>query len=571
MNYSSDAFDLAMLLPEPMILVRTDGEILAANPAAAALLGESHTVSVRDLNEISDDTPEKLSRYLLSCARSRQMTIGSIRLRQSDETIGEHRCEGVVMRPWSETSEAVVLLRLRPKEDSSGRFTLLNRKIDELATEVAERTRAEKVIAGQKQVMEMIIREQPLPIVLDRLARMIEEQSTEGLRVSILLLDRDGIHLRHGAAPSLPEAYTRTIDGITIGPNVGSCGTAAYRRTQVIVSDIEADPLWSDYRDLALRHGLRACWSTPILSTRDEVLGTLAMYYPVPQLPEQHDQNLISVMTRTAAIAIERKRTEESLFEAQRQLAQHTEGLERKIAERTTDLQDTIKSLESFTYSIAHDLRAPLRAMQGFTSILLEDYGPQFDETGRNYAHRISAAAERMDALIQDLLAYGRLSHIDLRPERLDLKKELEDIVARMQDEVTSRRGRIEIEIPLPPILAHSAALAQVLTNLLSNALTFVAPDVLPSIRIYAKRYDGVVRLTVEDNGIGIDETHIQKIFGVFERLHSVNDYPGTGIGLAIVLKGVERMGGRVGVESEPGHGSRFWIELPAADDRLNG
>jgi len=568
MNAPDDLFGLAMLLPEPMLLVGTDGRILTANPAATGLLdiGSGGTT----LNEISETPPEKLSHYLISCARSRQMTIGSIRLRHNDGTIGDHRCEGAVVRPWSEESEAIVLLRLRPREESSGRFTLLNRKIEELAEEIVERTRAEAIIAGQKQVLEMIVHDQPLDQVLDRLARTIEEHSSDGMMASILLLDSDGIHLRHGAAPTLPAEYTRATDLITIGPNAGSCGTAAYLRTQVIVSDIETDPLWAGCREPALRHDLRACWSLPILSTRNEVLGTLAIYYRTPRSPSQRDQDLVSVMVRMAAIAMERKRDEKALFEAQQQLARHTENLERQIAERTADLQDTVRSLESFTYSIAHDLRAPLRAMQGFTSILLEDYAPLFDEAGQNYAHRISAAAEHMDSLIQDLLAYGRLSHIDLRPERLDLEQEIEELVAHMHDEVASRHGRIEIVRPLPSVLAHRAALSQVLTNLISNALKFVAPDTLPSVRIYARHDDGAVRLTVEDNGIGIEASHLGRIFGVFERLHSTTEYPGTGIGLAIVLKGVERMGGRVGVESEPGHGSRFWIELPAADDHLD-
>lgn len=134
---------------------------------------------------------------------------------------------------------------------------------------------------------------------------------------SILLLDRDGVHLRHGAAPSLPAAYSQAIDGVSIGPNVGSCGTAAYLRKPVVVSDISTDPLWADFKDLAGRHGLRACWSSPILSPRRSVLGTFALYYRHSCTPEPDDEAMITILTRTAALAIEHHQAELELAESE--------------------------------------------------------------------------------------------------------------------------------------------------------------------------------------------------------------------------------------------------------------
>src|SRR6267378_7203473 len=132
------------------------------------------------------------------------------------------------------------------------------------------------------------------------------EEPASGSLSSILLLDPNANSLRHGAAPSLPIAYAEAIDGIVIGPSVGSCGTAAYRKEPVIVSDIASDPLWADFRELALGHGLRACWSTPILSSAGEVLGTFAIYYREPRSPTPHDSNIIEQITHLASIAIER-------------------------------------------------------------------------------------------------------------------------------------------------------------------------------------------------------------------------------------------------------------------------
>lgn len=162
----------------------------------------------------------------------------------------------------------------------------------------------------------MIASGAPLGEILDVLARDLEAQA-EGMLCSILLLDRDGVHLRDGAGPSLPESYRRAVDGITIGPTVGSCGTAAYRGEPVIVADIETDPLWRDYRELAREHGLRACWSTPIVSPRGEVLGTFAMYYREPRAPDQRDLELIERATHIAGIAIERVRADEALRDSE--------------------------------------------------------------------------------------------------------------------------------------------------------------------------------------------------------------------------------------------------------------
>src|SRR5262249_12656927 len=154
---------------------------------------------------------------------------------------------------------------------------------------------------------------EPLPRVLTVLCRIIEELSGGEMLASVLLLDADGVHLRRGAAPSLPDSYIRAVDGIAIGPSVGSCGTAAYRREPVCVSDIATDPLWAPYAELALSHGLRACWSSPILSSHAEVLGTFAMYYQQPRHPNPRDLRAVDIVTRTVAIAIEQGRAEQAL------------------------------------------------------------------------------------------------------------------------------------------------------------------------------------------------------------------------------------------------------------------
>jgi len=235
------------------------------------------------------------------------------------------------------------------------------------------------------------------------------------------------------------------------------------------------------------------------------------------------------------------------------------------MREGTARLQETLHELNTFAYTVAHDLRAPLRAMVGFSQVLQEDYAPALDSLAHDYIRRIAEAARRMDKLIQDLLTYSRLTR-DLMPiENVELAPLVAEVLGRFEAEFRETGARVDVNGPLPPVRAHRVALHQVISNLLSNAVKFVAPGTRPEVRIYSQRKRGRVRLWVEDNGIGIAGEYQDRIFGVFQRLHSLAEYPGTGIGLAIVKRAVERMGGRVGVESATGKGSRFWIEFRSA------
>jgi PAS domain S-box-containing protein len=244
--------------------------------------------------------------------------------------------------------------------------------------------------------------------------------------------------------------------------------------------------------------------------------------------------------------------------------------LERRVEERTAQLEhvngqlaDANGELEAFAYSVAHDLRAPLRGMTGFSKALLEDHGDQLDETARSYAVRITRSAAHLDDLINDLLAYSRLAREEIRPELVNLEGITSGVLRQLEPELGSALSRVTVERPLPVVRGHGAVLTQVLGNLIGNALKFVPSGTEPHVTVRAEDRGTVVRIVVEDNGIGIRPEHHERVFRVFERLHGRKTYPGTGIGLAIVKKGIERLGGKVGVESEPGGGSRFWFELP--------
>lgn len=238
---------------------------------------------------------------------------------------------------------------------------------------------------------------------------------------------------------------------------------------------------------------------------------------------------------------------------------------EGRVGARTAELAEAVRELETFVYSVSHDLRAPLRSMASFGEILLEDFAPALGPEGREYARRIVESARRMDKLTHDLLAYSRLSRSEIVPESVDLEALAEEVLREMATDLEAAGARVTVEKPLPHVTGHGLTLRQAIVNLVGNAVKFVRPGVAPRVRIFAERAGGRVRLVVEDNGIGIAREHQSRLFRVFERLHANDRYAGTGIGLAMVKRAVERMGGRAGVESEEGKGSRFWVELPPA------
>jgi len=211
----------------------------------------------------------------------------------------------------------------------------------------------EPLYAGQGRILEMIVTSAPLADILTRIVLLMEAQA-DGLRCSIQLLSNDGKHVRHGAAPSLPEAYVKAVDGLPIGPRVGSCGTAMYLRKAVVVTDVLTDPLWSDYRDLAKSCGLRACWSTPIISSRGDLLGSFAMYRQEPRGPNADETRLTEAATQIASIAIERQQDHVLLREREARIS---------LAAESADLAFWVLYPEQNTAWMS----AKGRAMYGFT------------------------------------------------------------------------------------------------------------------------------------------------------------------------------------------------------------
>lgn len=278
-----------------------------------------------------------------------------------------------------------------------------------------------------------------------------------------------------------------------------------------------------------------------------------------------------------------------------RAMREHTTVLEEKVRERTSRLNETIAQLESFSYTVSHDLRAPIRVFTGYTDVLLEDFGDQLPRPARGYVERMQQAAEGMESLTRDLLQFSRVSRQQISVQAIEVGELIQEIARRTP--ALQEPGVLEVQAPLLSVLANRSMLQQCLSNLLDNALKFVAPGRPSRIRVRSEfrpgpslqnpsekaplpfispetndstvsqaasaNRRGHVRIFVEDNGIGIAPEHHRQIFGIFERIHNARGYDGTGIGLAIVARAMQRMNGSCGVESSVGSGSSFWLELP--------
>jgi signal transduction histidine kinase len=249
----------------------------------------------------------------------------------------------------------------------------------------------------------------------------------------------------------------------------------------------------------------------------------------------------------------------------QHQLAELNAQLEVKVTQRTAALNESNRELQAFCYTLAHDLRAPLRAIEGFANLLISDRASKFDAETAAGIHRIRNSAERMGRLILDLLTYTDLSREDFQKTVVDLELITGKVLRIFAEEIENSQVEISVELSARYVLADPTGVERVLMHLVANALKFSSPERRLSVCICSEEEQPNVRISVVDNGIGIDPRYRERIFGVFERLSPQGDLAGTGIGLAIVKKSVEKMSGTVGVESVPGAGSRFWFRLTRA------
>lgn len=425
---------------------------------------------------------------------------------------------------------------------------------------ISDRIWSEQLQKGNGYILELIAKDRPLEEILTAIV-LHAEQMLPGVLGSIMLLDESGYSLHCGAAPSLPGFYNEAIDGIEIGPNMGSCCAAAYNGRPLIAADLSSHPNWKDYRELTRKAGLAACWSMPIIASSGRVLGTCDIYYRKIKVPDENALDLVARLASLAAIAIEQKRARETLVEA----LQEAENA------------NNIKS--QFLSSMSHELRTPMNAIIGFAQLLQMD-ADQLTEMQLDNVSEIVQAGEHLLKLINEILDLAKIEsgRIDLYMENVSVAEVMEECLSLLAPLVDSRGIEITLLCHGKQVTAEETChkdlqvhadrtrLKQVLFNLLSNAVKYNVDN--GKIIVACTEPDAAqIRISIQDTGPGIAPEKQSQLFKGFNRLGIENsNIEGTGIGLLISKNIMELMHGCIGVDSRPGEGATFWIELPRGE-----
>ena len=392
---------------------------------------------------------------------------------------------------------------------------------------------------------------------LESLIELIEHE-LPAMRGSVLLLENEGTTLRHGAAPHLPDQYCRFIDGLSIGPAAGSCGTAAFRREQVIVRDIATDPLWREYRQFALPFGLRACWSTPILDGNGTVIGTFAMYYGEPRAPTAHELDLTQTATMLAANIIVRARAENALRENEARM---------RLARVRAEEADRAKT--EFLTMMSHELRTPINSIAGYAMLMLDSIPDPVTSAQRNYLQRIMKAQRHVMGLIDTVLTHAKLEArgMTYRLERILIGELLDELESLARPQLAAKEISYDCSACEPGLVVRGdrQKMVQILLNIISNAVKFTPQGGQITVRS-AVLDAGRVLIGVRDTGVGMTAEQAANVFEHYTQFKSrlTREGEGTGLGMAISRELARGMGGDLTVESELGAGTEFALTLAA-------
>ncbi len=455
--------------------------------------------------------------------------------------------------------------------------------------DITLRKNAENLVQEENHILEILSSGSPLQEVLKALNLMIESH-IPGSCSSILILDKSGKHLLTGSAPNLPEAYNLAINGVPIGPSAGSCGTAAYNDEAVIVREIAIDPLWEDYRKLALAHGLRACWSVPIHDAMGKVLGTFALYHDKPCEPASGELELIGTAAHISGIAIENR-------QADVELRKYRDHLEHLVWLRTEELetacdraQASNRAKSTFLANMSHELRTPLNSILGFSELLSLDQSHPLHPDQVSQLGFILESGDRLLNLINDLLDLSKIEagKMDLNAELFDVRELLQHAIKHHAHALKKKGLVVHCDYADDIALCNGdmQKIHQVLDNLLSNAIKFTPAGGAVSMqarRVGSEKLDvrcegldlsgkeqaslAFLKISITDTGIGIAVEDQDKLFQPFQQLDGElnRKYEGTGLGLSLCRKIITMHGGGIWLEhSELGRGSMFTFVIPA-------
>ncbi|GAB6146951.1 PocR ligand-binding domain-containing protein [Desulfocicer niacini] len=358
-------------------------------------------------------------------------------------------------------------------------------------------------------------------------------------------------------------AISRLSDGRFLNINDGFARILKYSREEVLSQNFSTRKLWKDIDD---RKDLK-----------DKIDGRGYIENYETQVVDKNGKTLDWLLSATifnlngekALLAVSKDITERKKNE--NELKEYREHLEELVRQRTEALEAKNKEMETFTYSVSHDLKAPLRGIDGYSRLLQEDYIDKLDEEGRLFLNNVRQSAAQMNQLIEDLLAYSRMERREVQPAEIDLRALIDGLIGHRTFDFETKQIDVSVNLPFQNMQSDMATMRQVLTNFLDNAVKFSREKPPKTIEIGGEDDENYWTLWVKDNGIGFDQKYTDRIFEIFQRLHRAEDYPGTGIGLAIVKKAVERVGGCCWAESSRGEGATFFIKIPKSVKKKKG
>jgi len=507
-------FVFARNFPDALCLLSSDGKILAANDAAAKFTkNEVDALQGMSLYELSVDDTDKVKRNLQNWCRSRQMIPGSLTLRINGST-SQCNCSGSLIVPKTENTLARIILRLEHRELFSRSFIALNKKIKQLKKEITERRAAEQELAKRKAEFEAMFRSIPDAAMFVDIDRKIVMSNPAGLSLF-------GYEFKELAGNTTEMLYANREDYQQQG---------RLRYSPVHPSDETAYEIQYRRKDGSI------FWGETIGTRVENVEGVLLGFI-----------GLIRDITA-------RKKTEE-------ELTHYREHLEHSVKERTIALEQSYQELETYSYSIAHDLRAPLRSIVGFSQILSKEAGEKLDDADLDHLHRIIKSASHMAELIDDILELSRVTRTEMDFEKISISEIAKDICNSLSVSCPEREVEWKIQ-PDMQIMGDHQLIYIVLSNLINNAWKFTQKKQNTVIEIGKTEMQGESVYFVRDNGVGFDMQYSKKLFGLFQRIHHPEDYEGTGVGLATVERVIKRHYGWVKIEAEPDKGATVYFTI---------
>jgi PAS domain S-box-containing protein len=455
-----------------------------------------------------------------------------------------------------------VLLSATAIYGENGEFVMSRSTLyDVTARKRAERDlqRLNRFYALLSHANEAIVRLQSDARLFEEICRLAVEEGGQ-IMAWVGMLDPESNEVRLAASAGLDDGYLAFLERNGIFHYNGPTARAILENSHYINADMADNPVMTPWRDEALKRGYRSSAAFPL--RRDgRPVGALTLYSDQVNGFADEIVELFQRLVDDVSFALDFIEHDRRRRLAELRLARLNEGLEQRVAERTRMLEAANRELEAFSYSVSHDLRAPLRGIDGFSQLLERKYGTLLDETGRDYLRRVQQASKRMGELIDDLLQLSRVSRIELIRETVDLSRVAGEVLEDLRARNPERQVEFEIETG---IMAHvdGRLIRVVLENLLGNAWKFTARQARPRIEFGRRMLDGRMVYYVRDNGAGFDMRYVDKLFGAFQRLHRAEDFEGTGIGLATVQRIVNRHGGRVWAEAEVDKGATFYFAL---------